>query len=186
MARERFEDFVGLVEGLHKEVVRIKAREAERLGFRGADVMCLYRLARHPEGLAASELARCCDVSRAAMSRTVARLSEGGLVEVGGPDSSRYRAAVRLTPAGEAAVAPMGRIVSAVLDRTGEALGRERREQMYESMALVLETLRGIDADEKGDAPASADAAAAPAAAPAPAAASLSPDADEPAAGQTR
>ena len=87
------------------------------------------------------------------MSRTVARLSEGGLVEVGGPDWSAYRAAVRLTPAGEAAVAPMGRIVSAVLDRTGEALGRERREQMYESMALVLETLRGIDADERATRP---------------------------------
>lgn len=175
MARERFEDFVGLVEGLHKEVVRIKAREAERLGFRGADVMCLYRLARHPEGLAASELARRCDVSRAAMSRTVARLSEGGLVEVGGPDSSRYRAAVRLTPAGEAAVAPMGRIVSAVLDRTGEALGRERREQMYESMALVLETLRAIDADERGAVAPGPDAATSPL-----------PAADEPAAGQTR
>ena len=67
MARERFEDFVGLVEGLHKEVVRIKAREAERLGFRGADVMCLYRLARtrrasrrpSSRGAAASRARRC-------------------------------------------------------------------------------------------------------------------------------
>ena len=80
MGGTRFEDFVGIIGALNKEIQRIKNAEARRLGFRGADVMCLYYLVKYPDGITASELARLADVSRAAMSRTVARLAEDGLV----------------------------------------------------------------------------------------------------------
>ena len=58
MGESRFEDFVGIISALNKEIQRIKTAEAHRLGFRGSDVMCLYYLVKHPEGLTASELAR--------------------------------------------------------------------------------------------------------------------------------
>ena len=83
MGESRFEDFVGIISALNKEIQRIKTAEAHRLGFRGSDVMCLYYLVKHPDGLTASELARMIDVSRAAMSRTIAHLAEDGFVEVG-------------------------------------------------------------------------------------------------------
>ena len=41
----RFEDFVGLISGLYKEIQRIKASEGARLGLKGSDIMCLYYLA---------------------------------------------------------------------------------------------------------------------------------------------
>lgn len=37
----RFEDFVGLISGLYKEIQRIKTSEGARLGLKGSDVMCL-------------------------------------------------------------------------------------------------------------------------------------------------
>ena len=46
----RFEDFVGLINGVAKEVQRIKAAEAAKLGLKGADIMCLHYLLMHSEG----------------------------------------------------------------------------------------------------------------------------------------
>ena len=149
MGETRFEDFVGIIGALNKEIQRIKAAEARRLGFRGSDVMCLYYLVKHPEGLAASELARLADVSRAAMSRTVAHLAEDGLVEVGDADedASRYRAPVRLTERGREAARPLDDIIHRVLDEAGGELAARQRLQMYDSLNHILERLRSIARD---------------------------------------
>ena len=37
----RFEDFVGLISGLYKEIQRIKTSEGARLGLKGSDVMAV-------------------------------------------------------------------------------------------------------------------------------------------------
>ena len=78
----RFEDFVGLISGLYKEIQRIKTSEGARLGLKGSDVMCLYYLERSKDGLTGADLARMAGVTRAAVSRTLAHLEEGGYVEV--------------------------------------------------------------------------------------------------------
>lgn len=145
MTEKRFEDFVGIISALGKEIQRIKTAEAKRLGFRGSDVMCLYYLVKHPEGLTASELARLVDVSRAAMSRTIAHLAEDGFVEVGNAedeDASRYRAPVRLTEKGYEAARPLDDIIHRVLDEAGGELAMRQRLQMYDSLNHILERLR--------------------------------------------
>lgn len=144
----RFEDFVGLVEALHKEIQRIKSVEAERLGFKGADVMCLYYLTKNPEGLTGAELARLVDVSRAAMSRTIARLEADGLVETAaGDEETRYRVPVRLTEKGAEAARPIRGIVQDVLDEMGRVLDGQQRAQMYRSLNAILKRLRGLARD---------------------------------------
>lgn len=144
MEETRFEDFVGIISALNKEIQRIKNAEAHRLGFRGADVMCLYYLVKHPDGLTAAELARLVDVSRAAVSRTVAHLAEDGFVEVGGSDeeASRYRAPIRLTEKGYEAARPLDDIIHRVLDEAGGELALRQRMQMYDSLNHILEKLR--------------------------------------------
>ena len=146
MGETRFEDFVGIIGALNKEIQRIKNAEARRLGFRGADVMCLYYLVKYPDGITASELARLADVSRAAMSRTVARLAEDGLVEVGSEEdeSSRYRAPIHLTERGYEAARPLDDIIHRVLDEVGGELAARQRLQMYDSLNHILEKLRTI------------------------------------------
>lgn len=144
MEESRFEDFVGIISALSKEIQRIKNAEARRLGFRGADVMCLYYLVKYPDGLTAAELARMVDVSRAAVSRTVAHLAEDGFVEVGGSDddASRYRAPIRLTEKGYEAARPLDDIIHRVLDEAGGELALRQRMQMYDSLNHILERLR--------------------------------------------
>ena len=146
MEETRFEDFVGIISALNKEIQRIKNAEAHRLGFRGADVMCLYYLVKHPDGLTAAELARMVDVSRAAVSRTVAHLAEEGFVEVGGSDeeASRYRAPIRLTEKGYEAARPLDDIIHRVLDEAGGELALRQRMQMYDSLNHILERLRTV------------------------------------------
>ena len=144
MEETRFEDFVGIISALNKEIQRIKNAEAHRLGFRGADVMCLYYLVKYPDGLTAAELARLVDVSRAAVSRTVAHLAEDGFVEVGGSDeeASRYRAPIRLTEKGYEAARPLDDIIHRVLDEAGGELAQRQRMQKYDSLNHILEKLR--------------------------------------------
>ncbi|HIZ19220.1 MAG TPA: MarR family transcriptional regulator [Candidatus Olsenella stercoravium] len=140
MGETRFEDFVGIIGALNKEIQRIKNAEARRLGFRGSDVMCLYYLVKHPEGLTAAELARMADVSRAAMSRTVAHLAEDGFVEV--DEDTTYRAPIRLTDKGYEAARPLDDIIHRVLDEAGGELATRQRLQMYDSLNHILEKLR--------------------------------------------
>ena len=140
MGETRFEDFVGIISALNKEIQRIKDAEARRLGFRGADVMCLYYLVKHPGGLTAAELARMADVSRAAMSRTVAHLAEDGFVEV--DEDTTYRAPIRLTEKGREAARPLDDIIHRVLDEAGGELAMRQRLQMYDSLNHILERLR--------------------------------------------
>nr|WP_275100672.1 MarR family transcriptional regulator [Olsenella profusa] len=119
-----------------------------RLGFKGADVMCLYYLTKNPEGLTGSELARLVDVSRAAMSRTIARLEADGLVEAAaGDEETRYRVPVRLTEKGVEVVRPIRGIVQDVLDEMGRVLDGRQRVQMYESLNAILKRLRGLARD---------------------------------------
>ena len=145
MTEQRFEDFVGIISALNKEIQRIKTAEARRLGFRGSDVMCLYYLVKHPEGLTASELARMVDVSRAAMSRTVAHLAEDGFVEV--DEDTTYRAPIRLTDKGYEAARPLDDIIHRVLDEAGGELAFRERLQMYDSLNHILERLRTFARD---------------------------------------
>ncbi len=140
----RFEDFVGLISGLYKEIQRIKTSEGARLGLKGSDVMCLYYLERSKDGLTGADLARM--VPRAAVSRTLAHLEEGGYVEVddSGDAAVKYRAPVRLTALGGESMSEADRIIREVLDTTGKAMGVEQREQMYASLRTILNTLREI------------------------------------------
>lgn len=141
----RFEDFVGLVDGLHKEIQRIKANESEKLGLKGADVMVMHYLARSKEGLTGAQLAREAGVTRAAISRTLGRLKENGFVEYAdGADAARYRALITLTAEGEKRMKAVDEIVQGVIGTTSEALSDTKRKQMYSSMRQILETLKKV------------------------------------------
>lgn len=146
MEKSRFEDFVGLISLISKEIQRIKTVEAGKLGLKGSDIMCLYYLGEHEEGLTGAELAREAEVTRAAVSRTLSRLEEEGFVEVCGEEAtgSRYRAPVRLTERGQRVNAEVGEIIRRVVTEVGEELGDIQRVQMYRSLNVILERLRGI------------------------------------------
>lgn len=147
MFEERFEDFVGLITAIEKEIQRIKTAELGRFGLRAGDLMCVYNLQKHPAGLTSAELARAAGIDRAAVSRVVTRLSEGGFVEVGqdeGGSSGRYRAPIRLTERGQAVMVEVDDIIRDVVSEAGSGLSPSNREAMYASLSSVLDKLKTI------------------------------------------
>ena len=146
--QERFEDFVGMISALSKEIQRIKMVEATKLGIKGADVMLLYQLARHPQGLTSAELARRCSVTRAAVSRALATLEDKGFVMVQpDPGAGRYRAAVMLSARGAAAMESATRIIDRVVSESGDAVSERNRAIMYSSLSTILDQLKKISRD---------------------------------------
>ena len=139
----RFEDFVGLIGAIDKEIQRIKTAELARFGLRASDLMIVHYLQKNPEGLTGADLARLADVDRAAVSRTVSRLAEEGFVEVG-EAMSRYRAPVRLTEKGYAVMTEANQIISDVVRKAGGGLIDEQRRALYASLTSVLSQLREI------------------------------------------
>ena len=106
----------------------------------------LSMLLNEREPVSGEGICKTLGVTRAAVSRTLAHLEEGGYVEVddSGDAAVKYRAPVRLTALGGESMSEADRIIREVLDTTGKAMGVEQREQMYASLRTILNTLREI------------------------------------------
>lgn len=139
----RFEGFVGLIGAIEKEIQRIKTVELSRFGLRASDLMVVHYLEKNPEGLTGAELARLADVDRAAVSRMVTHLAADGFVEVG-EETTRYRAPIRLTEKGYAAMAEVNGLISQIVRQAGGGLLDEQRRSLYASLESVLGQLRVI------------------------------------------
>lgn len=146
MDETRFEDFTGLIAAIAKEVQRIKSVESARLGLAGADIMCLYYLGKHADGMTGADLARASGVTRAAVSRSLARMEQQGFVESGasGADEAKYRTPIRLTSRGTDAAKRADTAIGHVLDEVAGVQDAAAREQMYTSLRLVLGCLREL------------------------------------------
>ena len=141
----RFEDFVGLVSAVGKEVNRIKAQEMRRFGLKGTDVMCLYYLEREPAGYTASELARLIGNDRAAVSRTVAALERGGFVGIDVPEGgTRYKSPIRLTERGLRTMREVNQIIEDVVARAAHGVDEPDRAAMYRALGSIRDNLSKI------------------------------------------
>ncbi len=146
MDETRFEDFTGLISAIAKEVQRIKSVESARLGLAGADIMCLYYLGKHADGMTGADLARASGVTRAAVSRSLARMEQEGFVEPGESTSgdAKYRTPIRLTERGVDAAKRADTAIGHVLNEVAGVQDEAAREQMYTSLRLVLSCLREL------------------------------------------
>ena len=141
----RFESFVSAVSALHKEITRIKAAEMGRFGLKGTDVMALYFLERHPEGMTSADLARSIGVDRAAVSRTIAGLEAGGYVSAARDAATKYRAPLRLTARGQSVMGECSQAIDDIVARATEGLSESDRSTMYGALATIQANLEKID-----------------------------------------
>ena len=96
----RFADFMAGITECHRYVLRIKNLEMTELGLKGHHMMCLFCLGRSEEGLTAAQLAAMCFEDKAAISRSIADLENGGYVAPADPNV-KYRSTLVLTEKGE-------------------------------------------------------------------------------------
>ena len=135
----RFEDFVTGITVCYKYIQRIKSAEMTEFGLKGTQVMCLYFLHRHPEGLTAAQLCQLCAEDKAAISRTLAILQEKGFISAG---EKKYRAVLHLTDAGEAVACRVDELIAQWVDFGGDGLTEEERAVFYSALSHIAGNLR--------------------------------------------
>ena len=77
MQTQRFNQFIQLIDGIHKSVTKIKHSYSPQWGVKSVHLFWLYELMSHPEGLTAAALAAKNKVDRSLISREIEELREG-------------------------------------------------------------------------------------------------------------
>ena len=140
----RFEQFTLSVSNIYRCVQKIQRVEMARYGLKGPHAQCLLAMRRYPQGITSSQLCAICDKDKAAISRTVAELEWEGMVERSTKNGSMYRAALKLTPAGDEAARQVEERAQFAVERAGECLTDEERAVMYKTLALIAGNLNAI------------------------------------------
>ena len=79
---DRFYKFCLLVDGIHKNINRLKVDVAPELGVKSVHIFWVYELLLHEEGLTAAELASRTMISRSLISREIEELYEQGYIDM--------------------------------------------------------------------------------------------------------
>lgn len=79
---ERFYRFCLLIDGIHKNINRLKVDVAPDLGVKSVHIFWVYELLLHEEGLTAAELASRTMISRSLISREIEDLYEQGYIDM--------------------------------------------------------------------------------------------------------
>lgn len=144
MEAERFNQFVQLIESVHKSVNKIKLSIAPTLGVKSVHVFWLYELLSHPEGLTAATLANKSKIDRSLISREVEELRARGYIEVaagGGEKRKNYNSRIRLTEQGrELAQTITGYAMAAQL-AADSGVSEEELQAFYDTLKKLSNNL---------------------------------------------
>lgn len=133
-----FEKFTISILKVNKLVQKIKVYEMKKFGLKSVHVMCLYYLNNHRSGLTAAELVKLTLDDKAAISRALATMREGGYVEY---DPASHNAPVRLTPKGIELAEYTGSRASEAVKAGSAQFSDEEREFFYKSLITISDNL---------------------------------------------
>jgi DNA-binding MarR family transcriptional regulator len=141
MELERFGKFTLLIDGIYKNIHKIKLDKAPFMGIKSVHIFWIYLLRRHPDGLTATELAARSEIDRSLVSRELQKLcADGYIMSVGGTGKRRnYNSRLVLTEKGLALAADIRRRAMEVQARADEGIGEDELAVFY----TVLEKLHG-------------------------------------------
>lgn len=141
----RFENFVGMISQIYKNIEKIKKNKMKEFGLSGNHVMCLHYLARYPEGQTAAELCQLISIDKAATSRTLSELVEKEFVCYPNMEGQKkYRIKAVLTEKGFYVTQQMDSIIDNVVNEIGKDISEEDREVMYRSMHSISKNLEEL------------------------------------------
>lgn len=141
MELERFGKFTLLIDGIYKNIHKIKLDTAPDLGIKSVHVFWIYLLRKHPDGLTATELAARSEIDRSLVSRELQKLcADGYIMSVGGTGKrGNYNSRLVLTEKGIELAENIRRKAMEVQARADEGVSEEELAVFY----TVLEKLHG-------------------------------------------
>ncbi|MBQ8383472.1 MAG: winged helix-turn-helix transcriptional regulator [Clostridia bacterium] len=149
MYNDHLEQFTLTLADVLKCIKKLKDKRMISFGLRSSHVIVLYVLGRTPEGLTPAELAEAGDVDKALISRIVAELTEKGFVTAVNVGGRRYKARLRLTPAGEELAAYIATAVADIQKQVSGDIPKEDLEIFYRTLFTLQSNFHKlVEADE--------------------------------------
>jgi DNA-binding MarR family transcriptional regulator len=139
MELERFGKFTLLIDGIYKNIHKIKLDKAPFMGIKSVHVFWIYLLRKHPDGLTATELAAHSEIDRSLVSRELQKLcADGYIMSMGGTGKRKnYNSRLVLTEKGTELAEYIRREAMAVQARADDGITEEELKLFY----TVLEKL---------------------------------------------
>lgn len=141
----RFDHFVSVISSLHKSIQKIKSLEMREFGLKGPHVMSLFYLSQSTGGMTAAQLSRAASVDRAAISRVLSELEEGGFIRYTDQAAGKkYRAELTLTEKGKEVAAKVQELISSIVELANRGLGDEETDSMYHCLNVISDNLNSL------------------------------------------
>lgn len=137
---DRFELFTTTITQIYKNLQKIKSHEMTEFQLKGAHVMCLFELYRHPNGLTITELSALCEEDKAAISRTISELTERSLVSSN--SEKKYRAPIVLTEEGKNITTQMSELAANAAIAGSADMTHEERITFYNTLKDISDNLK--------------------------------------------
>ena len=140
----KYEQFSASVSCIYRDIQRIERVEMAKFGLKGPHAQCLLAMSRYPDGVTATQLCEICEKDKAAISRTLAELQQGGLVLRTERNGTRYRALLTLTEKGLEAARTVNKKAQLAVEQAGAGLNDDQREVFYSVLGLIAGNLHTI------------------------------------------
>ena len=135
---------VGRVEIFTLGLSEIASDELKPFGLKGTYVIFLIALYKHPEGLTSANLSEMCNRDKAEVSRAIKALEEKGFILRENVTVNGYRAKITLTDEGYNTTQAIRERVKLVVEKGGEGLSAEQRENFYTALEAISHNLKKI------------------------------------------
>lgn len=143
-----YEMFTSSISEIYRYVQKIEREEMAKYGLRGPYARYLIAMERYEErGVTMTSLSQICEMDKAAVSRAIVELEEEGLLYRQEINGNYYRAPLHLTEKGKIVAKEVNAKAQMAVEKTGDKLTKEQRENFYEVLHLVSENLKEICAE---------------------------------------
>jgi len=143
----KYELFSGAISSMYRDIQRIERTEMAKFGLKGPHAQCLLTMSHYPEGLTATQLCEACEKDKAAVSRILTELEQGGMILRTRRNGTLYRASLTLTEQGKKAAETVKERARLAVEQAGIGLDDAQREIFYRVLALIAGNLHAICKD---------------------------------------
>ncbi len=140
----RFEIFTLGLSEIMSSWNKIASEELKPFGLKGTYVIYLIALYKHSEGLTSANLSEMCNRDKAEVSRAIKALESKGLVVRKNTTVNGYRAKITLTKQGREATKTLRERVKLAVEKGGEGLSEEQRDDFYNALEIISTNLKKI------------------------------------------
>ena len=149
MKTDRFENFVLLIESVHKCINKVKQEIILESSIKSVHTLWLYKLLQSPEGLTATEIAAKSGIDRSLVSREIRALIKSGYIVTENEEGKRgYNARITLTEPGKVIAERIAAEALSVQEAVSRDISKDELETFYEVLEKISYNLDGMT--EKG------------------------------------